>query len=121
MQKMVTVNSRKYNVQFVMKAVVLTIAVYSRIKHLRREAKYYGRKSCAMDVIHQYHKITMQNHVQRRTWKICKQFRPTGLHGYLPKQKQPKVTNDPKNDVLPIGNKKLMTSNFAEMNVKCNS
>ena len=43
----------------------LEIAVYSRIKHLRREAKYYGRKSCAMDVIHQYHKITMQKHVNR--------------------------------------------------------
>ena len=63
MRKMVAVNSRKYNVQFVMKAMTLTIAVCSRIKHLRREAKYYGRKSCAMDNIHQYHKITMQKHI----------------------------------------------------------
>ena len=55
---------------------------------------------------------------QRRTCKICKQFRPTGLQGYLPKKKRPKVTNDPKDDVLPIHNKKLMTSNFAEMNIK---
>ena len=31
-----------------------------RIKYLRKEAKHYGRKSCAMDVIHQHHKITMQ-------------------------------------------------------------
>ena len=30
------------------------------VKYLRREAKHYGRKSCAMDVIHQHHKITMQ-------------------------------------------------------------
>ena len=121
MQKMVTVNSRKYNVQFVMKAVVLKIAVYSRIKHLRREAKYYGRKSCygCYSPVSQDHNAKTCK--QRRTCKICKQFRPTGLQGYLPKKKRPKVTNDPKDDVLPIHNKKLMTSNFAEMNIKCNS
>ena len=65
MQKMMKVNSRKNNLQFVMKIMTLTIAVCSRIKHLKREAKYYGRKRCLMDVIRQYHKITMQKHVNR--------------------------------------------------------
>ena len=72
MQKMVKVNSRKYNVQFVMKAMILTTAICSRIKHARREAKYYGRKSCAMDAIHHCHKMTMQKHVNREenTWSV---------------------------------------------------
>ena len=39
MQKMVPVNSRNYNVQFVMKAMILTTAVCSMIKRPRREAK----------------------------------------------------------------------------------
>ena len=64
-QKMVTVNSSKHSAQFVMKAMILTVAVCSRIKHQRREAKYCGRKSCAMDAIHQYQKITMQKQVNR--------------------------------------------------------
>ena len=58
---------------------------------------------------------------QRRTCMICKQSHPTGLHGYLPKKKQPKVTSDPKDGVLPVDDKKLMTSNFAEMDIECNS
>ena len=52
--------------------------------------------------------------------KISKQFHRTGLHGNLPKKKQPKVTSDPKDGVPPVDDKKLMTSNFAEMNIKCN-
>ena len=52
---------------------------------------------------------------------ICKQSHPTGLHGYLPKKKQPKLTSDPKGGVPPVDDKKLMTSNFAEMDIKCNS
>ena len=58
---------------------------------------------------------------QRRTWMICKQSDPTGFHGYLPKKKQPKLTSDPKDGVPPVDDKKLMTSNFAEMDIKCNS
>ena len=58
---------------------------------------------------------------QRRTFMICKQSHPAGLHRYLPKKKQPKVTSDPKDGVSPVDNKKLMTSNFAEMDIKCNS
>ena len=52
---------------------------------------------------------------------VCKQSHATGLHGYLPKKKEHKVTSDPKDGVPPVNNKKLMTSNFAEMDVKCNS
>ena len=80
---MVTVNSRKYNVQFVMKAMMLTIAVCK----------------------------------QRRTCKICKQSHPAGLHGYLPKKKQPKVTSDYRDGVPPVDDKKLMTSNFPDMDL----
>ena len=57
----------------------------------------------------------------RRTRKTCKQSHPTGLHEYVPKKKQPKVTSDPKDGVPPVDDKKLMTSNFAEMDIKCNS
>ena len=52
---------------------------------------------------------------------VCKQSHATGLHGYLPKKKEHKVTSDPKDGVPPVNNKKLMTSNFAEMDIKCNS
>ena len=52
---------------------------------------------------------------------VCKQCHATGLHGYLPKKKEHKVTSDPKDGVPPVNNKKLMTSNFAEMDIKCNS
>ena len=52
---------------------------------------------------------------------VCKQSHGTGLHGYLPKKKEHKVTSDPKDGVPPVNNKKLMTSNFAEMDIKCNS
>ena len=52
---------------------------------------------------------------------VCKQSHATGLHGYLPKKKERKVTSDPKDGVPPVNNKKLMTSNFAEMDIKCNS
>ena len=52
---------------------------------------------------------------------VCKQSHATGLHGYLPKKKEHKVTSDPKDGVPPVKNKKLMTSNFAEMDIKCNS
>ena len=31
------------------------------------------------------------------------------------------MTSDPKDGVHPVDNKKLMTSNFAEMDLKCNS
>ena len=58
---------------------------------------------------------------QRRTCKICKQSHPTCLPGYLPKKKQSKVTSDSKDGVPPVEDKKLMTSNFAEMDIKCNS
>ena len=47
---------------------------------------------------------------QRRICKVCTQSHPTGLHGYLPKKKQPKVTSDPKDGFLPVDDKKLMTS-----------
>ena len=57
---------------------------------------------------------------QRRTCKLCKQSHPTGFHAYLPKKKQPKATSDSKDGVPPVDNKKLMTSNFAEMDIKCN-
>ena len=122
MQKMVTVNSRKYNVQFVMKAMILTIAICSRIKHLRRETKFYGRKKLCYGC----YSLVSQDHnaktcKQRRTYKICKQSHPTGLHGYLPNKKQPKVTSDPKDGVPPVTDRKLMASNFAEMDIKCNS
>ena len=56
---------KKVQFQFVMKAMILTSAECSRIKYLTREVKYYGKKSCAMEVIHQYHKITMKNHINR--------------------------------------------------------
>ena len=49
---------------------------------------------------------------QRRTCMICKQSHPLGLHGYLPKKKQPKVTSDTKDGVPPVDDKKLMTSNI---------
>ena len=62
-----------------------------------------------------------KSYKQRRTCKICKQSHPTGLHGYLPKKKQPKVTSDSKDSVPLVNNKKMMTSNFAEMDIKCNS
>ena len=52
---------------------------------------------------------------------VCKQSHATGLHGYLPKKKEHKVTSVPKDGVPPVNNKKLMTSNFAEMDIKCNS
>ena len=52
---------------------------------------------------------------------VCTQSHATGLHGYLPKKKEHKVTSDPKDGVPPVNNKKLMTSNFAEMDIKCNS
>ena len=52
---------------------------------------------------------------------VCKQSHATGLHGYLPKKNEHKVTSDPKDGVPPVNNKKLMTSNFAEMDIKCNS
>ena len=58
---------------------------------------------------------------QRRTCKICQQSQPTGLHGHLTKKKQPKVTSDTKDGVPPVDNNKLMTSDFAEMDIKCNS
>ena len=44
MQKIVAVNSRKYNVHFVVKAMILTIAVWSRIKYFRREANNIEEK-----------------------------------------------------------------------------
>ena len=56
---------KKVQFQFVMKAMILTSAECSRIKYLTREVKYYGKKSYAMEVIHQYHKVTMKNHINR--------------------------------------------------------
>ena len=58
---------------------------------------------------------------QRRTYMICKQSHPTGLHVYLPNKKQPKVTSDPKDGDPPVNDRKLMASNFAEIDIKCNS
>ena len=52
---------------------------------------------------------------------ICKHSHPTVLHRYLPKERQPNLTSDHKVDVLPAEDKKLMTSNFTEMDIKCNS
>ena len=114
MQKMVTVNSRKYNVEFVIKSMIFTVAVCSRIKHLRRGVKYCRRKSCAMDAIYQCRKITIQKHVRNInehaiTCMIRKQSHPTSLHGYLPRKKYSKVPNDAKDSVPPVCNKKLMT------------
>ena len=52
---------------------------------------------------------------------ICKHSHPTVLHRYLPKKRQPNLTSDHKVDVPPAEDKKLMTSNFTEMDIKCNS
>ena len=60
-----------------------------------------------------------KSYKQRRTCKICKQSHPAGLHRYLSKKKQPKVTSNSKDDVPLVDNKKMMTSNFAEMYIKC--
>ena len=58
---------------------------------------------------------------QRRTCMISKQSHATALRGCLPKKEQPKVTRDPKDGAAPIDDKKLITSNLAEMDIKCNS
>ena len=73
-----------------------------------------------MHVCYTKQKINLACPKQRRICMICMQSHPTGLHRYLPKKKQTKVTSDPKDGVAAVDNKKLMISNFAEME-KCNS
>ena len=61
----------------------------------------------------------MQKHVNREERAISSS--PIQQDGYLPKKKQPNVTSDSKDGVPPVDYKKLMTSHFAEVDMKCNS
>ena len=116
---MMIVNSRKHNVQFVM-----TLDNCSMLKDQKREEKrniLWTKKlwnGCYLPVSQEHNAKTPK---ERKACMICKHSHPTVLHRYLPKKRQPNLTSDHKVDVPPAEDKKLMTSNFTEMDIKWNS